>query len=149
MEIKNIALPLFLAIIGFGFGVFFGMVYPVQIPGIVLQNDNKQVTDQIINKLNSKVIPSVAAYGTVTKINGKSITLSYQEDNLVVLVKDDAKIYTFVKEAGKTSSVSKLIGFGDIKVGDNVTANIKILSDGQIQGVSVIVLPPASISPAE
>ncbi len=147
MSIKSLIVSLFLGVLIFVFGASLGILY--QKRQIVIQSPiQEQKVPDIVKVLSSKVIPSVAAYGKVTKIDGRNITLSQQSDNLTIGIRDDAKVYSFVpnatptKTTSKTNTVSgsKQIDFKDIKIGDNLGINIKILPNGQIEGFSVVVL---------
>ncbi len=113
-----------------------------------------QKMPEAINVLSSKVIPSIAAYGIVTKIDGRNITLTYQTDSIVITMRSDAKIYSYVvnsalvKPGSKPPAnayVTKLADFNDIKVNQNLSANIKVYPDGRVEGFSAIFLPPNSI----
>lgn len=122
---------IFLLLIGIGLGMF-------------IQSQNKGTAKKVeaVSNLSSRVISEIKAYGKVTKIEGKNITLSNLGDNLVVNMLDTARVYTFVATTG--SPVQKTITLGDIKVGDSVNVVMKLLPSGQMQGSSVIVLPTAS-----
>jgi len=140
MEKKNLLLFLigavFFLVLGGGLGVFYQQ-----------QNTapKEVVKIQAVQTLSSKVIPSITAFGQVTKIDGKTITLTFGGDNLTVKIRDDAQIYlpaTSAKDKnGKlVTSQQQTAQFSDIKVGNNVSVNLKLLSDGQIEGQLVIIL---------
>ncbi|MCX6722355.1 MAG: hypothetical protein NTY04_04215 [Candidatus Staskawiczbacteria bacterium] len=117
--------------VGWGLGVFTQM-----------QFISKQVKTESAQLLGTKVISSVSAYGKVTKIQNKNITLSSLSEDLVVSVPDTARVYSFVLPA-KTSGTptQKIVTFKELKIGDSVNANLKLLSNGQFEAISVIILP--------
>jgi len=88
---------------------------------------------KILNAINSKVIPSPIAFGEITKISGRIVTLNYAGESLDISVKDNAQIYSF-------SQGQKQIDFSQIKVGDWLNITIEVLPDGQVQGLSVAVV---------
>lgn len=112
--------------------------------GITIQANNRGAVKkaEAVNNLSSKVITSITAYGKITKIDGKKITLSNLGEDLSILMQDKAKIYSFnVSEKSNVAPTQKEVGFGDVKVGDSVNVVMKLLSDGQMQGSSLIILP--------
>ncbi len=166
MSIKSLIILVFLGLLILALGAFLGVLYQSQ---FVIQSQpqtqnnaiiqppiqEQKVSDlpDVIKVLSSKVIPLIAAYGTVTKIDGKNITLSYQTDSIIISIRDDAKIYSLVldnsiakpgivQNQDKKSSTSKQIDFKDIKIGDNLNVDIKVLPNGQVKGFSAVALPP-------
>jgi hypothetical protein len=119
-------------IVGVGLGIFYQA-----------QADSMQVTKtETANALSSKVIPSIVAYGTVTKIDGNNITLTAQGDTLTVAVSPDAKVISFSSTAGSTAApTQKDASFSDVRTGDSINIAVKVMPDGQIQGQTVIILP--------
>ncbi len=151
MNIKNVVIAIVLGVLILVFGVGIGVVYQGQkSPVAQVESQQNAQSASTIKALSSKVIPSVAAYGTITNINGRNLTVGYQTDSIVVPVNNDAKIYGFVVTSAvpkggilpKTSTTSQQINFSDIKKGDSVSVNIKVLASGKMEGLSVIVLPP-------
>jgi len=95
---------------------------------------------QTANSLASKVISSIIAYGQVKSINGNSITLSNLGDDLIISAAKDAKVYSFTTVVGG-APVQKLVGFGNIKVGDKINVTMKLSPKGQLEGSLVVILP--------
>lgn len=122
-------------VLGVGLGAFF-------------QTERGQATApkvQAVQTLSSKVIPSITAYGEVTKIEGRKITLTFAGDSLAVNIKNGAPVYlpaakTTDKDGNPTASLQKTAEFEDVKKGDNVSVNLKLLPDGQIEGQLIIIL---------
>jgi len=125
-----IIVGLALFVVGSGAGVFYQT-----------QKDSLKV--ETIDKLSSKAVPSIVAYGQVEKIEGRDVALSYQEDALTVRVKDNAVIYSFIVDSEGKSSQQK-VDFSEIKKGDNVNINVKVLETGELQGQQVYILLPTS-----
>jgi len=104
----------------------------------------------ILKVLSSlKVIPSVIAFGEVTKISNRTVTLTYGTENLAIRIKEDAKISSYNMPAPNDKGeqiISDIPGqknaeFKDIKIGDKLNVSLKILPDGEIEGLSVIIFP--------
>src|SRR3989344_3779048 len=151
MNLRIVAIFLFFGVLLFFAGGFLGMYYQTQQP--VAQPDvnvNNQVGSGLAKTLSSKAVSSITAYGTVAKIDGNDVTLSFQQDTMVVEITGDAKIFSLViatsptTGAIKTAPVSgtKQIEFKDIKIGDTVSVAVRVLSNGQVEGFSVVVAPP-------
>lgn len=120
--------------------------------GVLLQTKKTAPQIQILTNLQSllqsKTLQNSEVYlgGMVTKISGENITLTVKNESLEVPVSKDAKIIAFVypdkPEEGKALvPQQKNIAFEDVKVGDEVSANVKIKPDGQFEAVGVRVLP--------
>ena len=144
MNIKGVLLSLVLIILALVGGVWLGM--NVIGKTSVGMGGAKVANSTILTALTSKVIPSVGAYGQVAKIDGNNLTISYQGDSIVVTVGGSAKIYaqTIVKKGTVSTPTTQQISLQNIKVGDNVSVNIKVQPTGQLQGLSIVVLPPTS-----
>ena len=96
-------------------------------------------TTAIIKDLSSKTVLSTVAYGQVSKIEGKDITLSYDSDNIKISMAENSPVYSFVNDStGKP--VQKKVDFKQIKIGDTLNITIKLLPDGQIQSQSALIL---------
>ncbi len=153
MEVKNILISGALVVLFFIGGVFAGIYYQGQKAVSPLAPSSSGLPSPLIKSLSSSVVPAVAAYGTILKIDGQNLTLGKNSDSMIVPIRADAKIYTIVLaqpapvKAGslpaKPTSVTKQIALKDLKVGDNVSVNFKVLVGGQIEGFTVIVLPVA------
>ena len=136
-------------VLGGGLGVFY------QTQKGLLQTEKVQTKVQtmetVIKSLSSKVIPSIIAYGEVTNIEGRNITLSYGGESLTIKIKDDSQIFSFVKTAslkkGEPAVTSQQkVDFKTIKKGDNLNISVKLLPDGQLESQSVIILPPLNLN---
>jgi len=119
--------------------------------GAVMQRSHvsQQVKAESAQILGSKVISSISAFGKVSKIQDRDITLSSLGDVLSVDMPDTVRVYSFTvapadKNGLSSTAKQKIASFGDIKVGDSINANLKLLPTGKFQGVSVIILPSAS-----
>ena len=103
----------------------------------------QQVSPQldVIKNLSSKIIPSMVAYGQVTEIEGRNITLSYGGDNIKINVEESSSVYLSINDsAGKP--MQEKISFKDIKKGNNLSVAVKLLPNGQLQSQSIFVLLP-------
>lgn len=108
-------------------------------------------TINVLNSLSSsKIIASIVAFGEVTKISDRTVTLTYGTENLPIRIKEDAKVFSFILPAPNNKGEQvisdipeqKNAEFKDIKLGDNLNVSIKILLEGQVEGLSVIIFPP-------
>ncbi len=150
MSAKNIILSLVFGILIFVIGAGLGVLYKSQ-PTTTQDNVAVQNMPASIKTLSSKVVSAISAYGKITKISDRSITLSNENDSATIEVASDAKIYSLSVTTpikGKPPvSTSKPIDFTKVAVGDTVSVNLKVLSGGLLQAFSVIVLP-APATPA-
>ena len=129
---------LFLLILGGGLGIF----YQTQKAVVPLKEVPKV---EAVQKLSSKIIPSITAFGNVSKIESKNVTLTFGGDSLTVKIRDNALIYlpaTYTKDSkGNTVTLPQQTAkFSDIKTGENASINLKLLPDGQIEGDMVLII---------
>lgn len=106
--------------------------------GVYYQMQKGSFGDAAVRALSSKVIPSIVAYGQVTNISGRNITLSHNGDSLTIPVATDAQVSSFA--SGLTAEQD--VGFGDVKKGDYINISVKLSADGSMEGRAVIILPP-------
>jgi len=139
MDQKSLIISITIGLIFFALGLVCGFFYHRQITFMPFKAENP-----IIKTLSSKVIPTVNAYGEVTSINEKNITLTSGGESLTIKIRDDAKVYSFEpsvdKKGNSTTPVQKIIKFEDIKNGNNVSVNLRILPDGNIEGYAVVIV---------
>lgn len=124
------------------------LLFVVFFAGVLVQ---KQSTAQKINTLEklqslfgSKTLQDREVYigGKVTKISGGKITLTVENESLEVSVSKDAEIIAFVyPDKGPLVPQQKDISFAEIKIGDEISANVKIKPDGQFEVVGIKVMP--------
>ncbi len=100
---------------------------------------NAKANAEAVKILSSKAVVSTVVYGQVTGINGKVLSLNYNGEDVNIAVKQDAVVYA-LNQTG-TGSSQQAAKFEDIKQGYNVSINLKILSDGQLEGQTVFILP--------
>lgn len=122
-----------------------GLVFLVLGGGIGFLYKTLQISPQIkkttaiIEALSSKTVLSTVAYGQVSKIEGRDITLSYDGDSIKISMAENTPVYSFVNDStGK--SIQKKVDLKQIKIGDSLNITIKLLSDGQIQSQSALIL---------
>ena len=125
-----IVILLVIFVIGAGLGIFFQM-----------QKDAPKIksANLLINTLSSKAVPSIVAFGKVTSINGKNITLSFNGGSVTIKINDNAVVSSMSANAQDKSAPQK-ITFSQIKIGDTLNISIKVFSDGQLLGQSVIIV---------
>ena len=129
---KKIITIIVLIIAGLGLlaGGFWG--------GVLYQHKKNKPLENAIDPLkclsSSKIIYSIIANGKVTKISGRTVTLSNGTENFSVSINEDVQVYSFTP-GNQTSS-----SFEAIKIGDNLNVSAKVLSDGQLEVLGVIII---------
>ena len=147
MEKKNLISLIVIGVVFFIVGGGLGLMYQKQKDAqSQLPQNNKKVA--AVQTLSSKVIPSITAYGQISKIDGRNLTLAFGGDSLTIKIRDDALVYMPSKTTSDSSGKQIITPqtqskFSDIKTGDNVSVNVKLLSDGQLEGQIVIILQSA------
>ena len=121
-------------VLGAGLGIF----YQMQKDAAKIQAGEKNAA--AIKDLSSGMVPSIVAYGEVSAINGRNITLSFNGKTMQIEISKDAKIYSSTPNTGSTATTLPRAKINDIKAGDRLNITMKVLSDGQLQGQSVIIL---------
>ncbi len=111
LDKKKIIILISISILFLIVGFLFGKIYQIQ-------KGNFQL-EYLISSLNSDVIPSIISYGKVTEINGRNITIAFNDSLIVVYVKEDIPIY-------KINGRQEEINFEQIKVGDELNVELKI-----------------------
>jgi len=135
-----------LAVVGAILLLITGTVIGIKIQSKIASDSltvSKQMQDTI-KVLNSKTTPSALAYGLITKIEGRNITISSGGDSSTIKIRDDASIIIPVTDSDDpnvNTTVQKNVDFSYIKVGDTVNINLKVGSEGQLEGDAVIILP--------
>lgn len=142
MDKKNLTVLVIVAILFFVVGGGLGIAYQIKKDSLT---PKEKVQVESANKLSSKVIPSITAFGEVSNITGKNITLTFGGDSLVIKIRDDAQIYlpatNSTDKNGKAVALpQRAAKFSDIKTGDSLSINLKLLPDGQIEGQMVIII---------
>jgi len=84
------------------------------------------------------------AYGQVSKVEGRAVTLTYGGNTLAINVKQDAPVYSFAQAAGAAAPTQQKVDFSAVKVGDSVNIVLKMLASGDLEGQQVIILPSAT-----
>jgi hypothetical protein len=132
-------------VLGGGLGVF----YQTQKNAPMLEKF--PVLESIVNNLSSSTMSTILVSGKVSNIYGRYVTINNKGTGLTVKIMEDAKITSLVASDvlvdGKYPILSKTATFEDIKKGDNVRINIKVLSDGKIEGDFLMIhveLPPTN-----
>lgn len=141
METKNLTIIIVVAVVAVIVGGVLGM-------GMQTAKDSSAVSaaaklQPAVKTLSSKVIPSIIAYGQVTNIQDRNITLTYGGDSITVPVGNNSNIYSFIPPAAGSKTATptqQKVQFGEIKKGDSLNISVKLSADGKIEGQSVIIL---------
>ena len=141
MDKKTLITIVSVSILAFITGTALGILFQSQKGSLQFKN-----VVETVRALSSKAVPSISAFGQVVKIDGKDITLIYNEESITVAIREDAQIYSFANPNGaaKGSALSAgqqtIVPFENIKIGDQLSISLKVLPDGQFEGQSVIIL---------
>ncbi len=133
-------------ILGGGAGVFY------QTQQVQLNNPQNIAAEAALKALSSKVVPSIVAFGKVTSISGRNVTLNYAGENLTIKIDETAQISSFTAPSAgsKTTASQGKAEFKDIKVGNTLSINLRLLADGALKGMSVVIinsLPETDVNP--
>jgi len=142
MDSKNLVLIIIIALVFFVLGGGAGVYFISQTP-LTKEGAANQIA---LKTLSSKVIPSIVAYGEVTNISGKNVTVAYAGDSATVAIANSAQVYSFIQQAGSASPTQQKTDFAAIKKGDTLNIALKLLADGTLQGQSVIILKTAAVA---
>jgi preprotein translocase subunit YajC len=123
---------IFLAVIFLAIGILLGIFFQYQI-----SNSRLQKAQGVIKILNSEVVPSIISYGKVTNIDGKKITLAFNQDLITITIKDDALIRILSDSTAKNADSAKS-EINQIKVGDMLNVKTSVDSTGNFEGEEVI-----------
>jgi len=136
---KTVLMIVVIAVI-FIIGIFIGLGLTkspaspaVQIPGTPTGTSGK-------TGMNSSVITSVFAFGKLTSVSGQNITLANGSDSLTIATDQNTKIVSYqqVKSAtGKITVNPQNITLSDLKAGDYLNVNLKVLASGVLNAVSI------------
>ncbi|MEK7658529.1 MAG: hypothetical protein AAB352_01530 [Patescibacteria group bacterium] len=136
-------------ILGGGAGVFYQTQQTQQnIP----PNNEAVAATTAVKSLSSKVIPSIVAFGEVASISGRNITLKNAGESLIIKIDENAQISSFnaVPVKGTNTPTQGKAEFKDIKVGNTLSINLRLLPSAVLKGMSVVIinsLPNTNVAP--
>lgn len=139
LNIKKVMISIVLGLVVFAVGGGVGVLYQQQkeAPATQAQSGTE---NSVLKILNSKVVSSIMASGKVTGIDGKNLVLTAENTSIKVKIMEETQISSFTSGDGvNKKTVQKNVRFEDIKVGDNLSVNFRLLKDGQIEAQSVII----------
>ena len=141
-----IFLLIILGLVIFALGGGLGIMFQTQKTATQIQETSVQLsktqqkTDSLGKELSSNVIP-LHAIGSVTKIDGMNITLNSNGDTVVIPISSTALIFSYGSSAsGVAQAPAQSTQFQDIKIGDYLSINLKVLSDNTLEGETVSVI---------
>ena len=147
MDNKKTIILVFLIIAGV---VFLGVGY---LGGVAIEKQKvspqlEQLVEQLekvaktIKALSSKTVTSIVVFGEVTKISGRTITVTYGTESIDIPIKENAQIFSLENLVGESVIPQKKIEFEEIKEGNNLNVSINVLPTGELEGIAVVVFPP-------
>jgi len=98
----------------------------------------------VIKSLSSKAVPSMVAYGQVSQVEGRDITLTYDNNSVKVTMAENSPVYAFVNNSTGGKATQNKVSINEIKIGDNLSITAKLLANGILQGQSAFILLPSS-----
>lgn len=135
MKKKKTYIILWLIVLGAFFlviGITFGIYYKSQ------KNDiQQQKMKDAFKVLSSEVVPSIVSYGKVTNIEGRKVTMAFNNDLITILIKEDAMISSLIGNGNPDVNQEKS-DINKIKVGDMLNITVTVDENGEFQGDSVI-----------
>jgi hypothetical protein len=138
MEKSSTIWLVLLAVVMLVVGAGIGMLYQ---KGTASPVSTQPAPQALIQKLNSKVIPSIVAYGQVKGISGKVITLTYGGDDVTVTMNDNAQYSALVPATKTTSANSRKASLLEIKTGSKINITLKVTPEGKFVGASSFIFP--------
>jgi hypothetical protein len=138
MNKKQLVFLIVIGVLLFVLGGALGVAYD-------MNKTPQQIKVKTVNSLSSKVVSSIVAYGRISHIDGRIITLNNFGEDLVVSIPDNAKIYSFTIPSGTKTPVQQAATFGSVQLNQNVNVNLKLLPSGQFEGSSIIILPQSAL----
>jgi hypothetical protein len=140
LENKNLIILVIVAIVIFVIGFGLGFFLNSQNSAPKVNNNN---VANLIGLLSLKTVPSITAFGQVSKIEGKNVTLFFNGDSMTIPVISSARINSVDSSKNNAQQEAK---FENIKVGDALSVGLKVLPDGSLQGTSVFIMPSTIIN---
>lgn len=128
-----IVLSIVIVLVALGLGGGIGILYQ-------MQKDAPQINKatEVVKKLTSKAIPSIVAYGQIVSIEGRNLKVSFNGEDVAVKISDTAAVTSFDTDSqGKTSQQN--LDFSQVKLGQTVSINTRVLLDGQLQGEAIMI----------
>lgn len=109
------------------------------ISGAAFQMQKNKPKVQAVEKLNTRVSLAMNAYGTVSDIFGRNVILSSGSDTLTIHIGENAKITAYVFSKSGNYEPGKEMKFEDIRKGQTINANFRIIEDGTFESSSVLI----------
>jgi len=134
-EINILILLIVVILVVFLIGGGLGILYQAKKDSAKIQEAEKIFAE--IKNLSSDIVASVSAFGKVSAINGRDITISYVGKMLTINVEEGVKITSFIPSKGGGQQNLK---FSEIKLGDNLNIGFKINENGKLTAQTILVL---------
>ena len=132
-------------LVSLALGVGIGIFYQMQKTAPKLQAAEKNAST--IKDLSSGIVLSAVAYGQVSAIDGRKITLTYNGQNMQIEIAKDALIY-FLPSGGGNVKLSaadvQKAKMSDIKNGDILNVTITVSPEGVLIGKNVSIVSSAA-----
>lgn len=128
------------AILIFIVGAGIGIYYQAQnnlLPGSIININSAPL---LVKQLSSKAVPSITAFGQVSKINGNNITLTFGGDSIVIPIKNGAEIRMLNPDGTYSEAPQSGASLNDIKLGASLNIAVKVLPSGALQGDLVYII---------
>ena len=105
-----------------------------------VQKDSPEIEKaaNLVKVLTSEAVSSITIYGKVEKIEGRIVTVLFNQDKTVIELQESAVVSLF-PNFGEGDNTPKVVELGDVQQGQTVSVRAKIADDGSLQGESLIV----------
>ena len=140
MSKKNLILIIIISLIfGMTLGYFSGK--ELSKPVIVKKAELEKFEESIVSKLaKSKMVGdwSTTLSGEITKISGRTLTLTKDDESLEIPIAEEAKIFVWFLSVEEKKPKPKEIEFKDIKIGDQASITI-VIRGNQLKAVGISI----------
>jgi len=110
-------------------------------PVIVKKAELEKFEESIVSKLaKSKMVGdwSTTLSGEITKISGRTLTLTKDDESLEIPIAEEAKIFVWFLSVEEKKPKPKEIEFKDIKIGDQASITI-VIRGNQLKAVGISI----------
>jgi hypothetical protein len=71
-------------------------------------------------------------------VSGRDITLKYAGENLTIKIDENAQISSYTTSS--KGAVQAKAELKDIRIGDNLSINLRLLPDSTLKGMSIVII---------
>ena len=101
---------------------------------LITERDKNGKLSELTSILSSPLISDITVTGRVSNVSGRNITLTENEENLTIPVKEGLKAISFISPEQK-------VKIEDLQIGDYLNIFMRVSKDGEIEATRVIIIP--------